>query len=146
MTYSLHEYRVPQTSNISFNLVSNTIHSDVVGAPPVGAAPTAWLQWVGQRELQDIQHIPVYTIFHSICAQFCYVLFRFNSEFFVGFMWTITVFTLRKHIYRPNVWLTFWVLFSFQMFTGPSKQNYTYEVLSYWVNFKPSRELWNPLC
>ena len=54
MTYSLHEYRVPQTYNISFNL-GNTIvdHSDVVGEPPVGAAPTTWLQWIGQRQLQD---------------------------------------------------------------------------------------------
>ena len=35
-------------------------HSDIVGASPVGAAPTTssfrldtWLQWIGQRQLQD---------------------------------------------------------------------------------------------
>ena len=51
-----------QTSNISGTLVGNKIddHSDVVGAAPVGAAPTTsslsidtWLQWIGQRQLQD---------------------------------------------------------------------------------------------
>ena len=51
-----------QTSDISHTLVGNKIvdHSDVVGALPVGAAPTTssfltltWLQWIGQRQLQD---------------------------------------------------------------------------------------------
>ena len=53
-----------QTSNISRTLVGNKIvdHSDVVGASPVGAAPTTeqlhsrlntWLQWFEQRQLQD---------------------------------------------------------------------------------------------
>ena len=46
--------------NISHTLVGNKIadHSDVVGASPVGAAPTTylhsqldtWLQWIGQRQ------------------------------------------------------------------------------------------------
>ena len=38
-----HDYSYCQTSNISRTLVSNKIadHSDVVGASPVGAAPTA---------------------------------------------------------------------------------------------------------
>ena len=48
-----------QTSNINVTLVGNNDvdHSDVVGAPPVGAAPTTssftWFQWIGQRQLQD---------------------------------------------------------------------------------------------
>ena len=49
-----------QTSNISRTLLGNKIvdHSDVVGASPVGAAPTTssfstWLQWIVQRQLQD---------------------------------------------------------------------------------------------
>ena len=51
-----------QTSNTSPTLVGNNIadHSDVVGASPVGDAPTTssyswlntWLQWIGQRQLQ----------------------------------------------------------------------------------------------
>ena len=54
------EYR--QVSNIRRTLVGNKIadHSDVVGASPVGAAPTTssfstntWLHWIGQRQLQD---------------------------------------------------------------------------------------------
>ena len=53
-----------KVSNISRTLVGNKIvdHSDVVGASPVGAAPTTssfstyytWLQWIGQRQLQDV--------------------------------------------------------------------------------------------
>ena len=49
-----------QMSNISHTFVGNKIvdHSDVVGASPVGAAPTTssfstWLQWFGQRQPQD---------------------------------------------------------------------------------------------
>ena len=51
-----------ETSNISRTWVDNKIvdHSDVVGASPVGAAPTissfstnTCLQWIGQRQLQD---------------------------------------------------------------------------------------------
>ena len=53
-----------KVSNISHTLVGNKIvdHSDVVGASPVGAAPTVhfhpplntWLQWmIGQKQLQD---------------------------------------------------------------------------------------------
>ena len=51
-----------QTSNISRSLVGNDIvdHADVIGASPVRAAPTTssfsintWLQWTGQRQLQD---------------------------------------------------------------------------------------------
>ena len=50
-----------QTPNISCSLVGNKLfdHSDVVGASPVDAAPTTssfsntWLQWIGQRQLQD---------------------------------------------------------------------------------------------
>ena len=53
-----------QTSSIRHTLVGTTIidHSDVVGAAPVGAAPTQlhlhselniWLQWILQRHLQD---------------------------------------------------------------------------------------------
>ena len=40
LNFHKEEYR--KTSNISHNLVGNTIvnHSDVVGASPVGAAPT----------------------------------------------------------------------------------------------------------
>ena len=50
-----------QTSNISHTFVGNQIidHPDVIGASPVGAAPTTssfWLntclQWIGQRKLQ----------------------------------------------------------------------------------------------
>ena len=49
-----------KTLNINCTLVGNKIvdHSDVVGVPPVGAAPTTsssstGLQWTGQRHLQD---------------------------------------------------------------------------------------------
>ena len=51
-----------QVSNIRHTLVCYEIvdHSDVVGASPVGAAPTnlhsqlnTWLHWIGQRHLQD---------------------------------------------------------------------------------------------
>ena len=49
-----------QTSNITRTLAGNKIgdHSDVVEALPVDAAPTttpfsSWLQWIGQRQLQD---------------------------------------------------------------------------------------------
>ena len=49
-----------QTSNISSNFVGNKLidHSDVIGASHVGVAPTtssflAWLQWIGQRQLED---------------------------------------------------------------------------------------------
>ena len=51
-----------QVSNISCTLVGNKIvdYSDVVGASPVGAAPTTassrlntWLHWIGQRQLQN---------------------------------------------------------------------------------------------
>ena len=51
-----------KVSNIRRTLVGHRIvdHSDVVGASPVGAAPTTyslslntWLQWIGQRQLQD---------------------------------------------------------------------------------------------
>ena len=51
-----------QVSNIRRTLVGNKIvdHSDVVGASPVGAAPTTssfstntWLQLIEQRQLQD---------------------------------------------------------------------------------------------
>ena len=50
-----------RTSNISRTLVGNKIvdNSYVVGAPPVGAAPTTsswlstWLQWIEQRQLHD---------------------------------------------------------------------------------------------
>ena len=57
---SNHKYR--QTSNLSCTLVGNKIvdHSDVVGAPPIGAAPTSshyrlntWLRWIEHRHLQD---------------------------------------------------------------------------------------------
>ena len=47
-------------------------HSDVVGASPVGAAPTtsslstsplnSWLQWIKQRQLQDEKRI-IYVFF-----------------------------------------------------------------------------------
>ena len=50
-----------QISNIRHTLVGNKLvdHSDVVGASPVGAAPTKSsfatkrLAWIGQRQLQD---------------------------------------------------------------------------------------------
>ena len=49
-----------QIFNIRRTLVGNKIvdHSDVVGASPVGAAPTtssfsSWLQYIAQRQLQD---------------------------------------------------------------------------------------------
>ena len=51
-----------QTLNMMRILVRNkksVDNSDVVGASPVGAAPTissflnTWLQWIGQRQLQD---------------------------------------------------------------------------------------------
>ena len=51
-----------KTSNTSRTLVGNKIvdNSDVVGASPVGAAPTTssfqlntWLQWIEQRQLQE---------------------------------------------------------------------------------------------
>ena len=47
-----------RTSNISGTLEGNKIvdHSDVVGASPVSAVPTtslSWLQWIGQRQLQE---------------------------------------------------------------------------------------------
>ena len=58
VVYIVQCYR--QTSYISFTLVGNKIvdYSDVAGASPVGAAPTTtslniWLQWNGQRQLQD---------------------------------------------------------------------------------------------
>ena len=50
-----------KVSNIRRTVVGNIIvdHSDVVGASPVGAAPTTssfstytWLQWIGQRQQQ----------------------------------------------------------------------------------------------
>ena len=53
-----------QTSNIRCTLVGNIIvdHSDVVGALPVDAAPitssfSTWLEWIGQRQLQDEMRI-----------------------------------------------------------------------------------------
>ena len=55
-------YYYHETSNISRTLVGNKIadHSDVFGAAPVGTIPTTssflfhtWLQWIGQRQLQD---------------------------------------------------------------------------------------------
>ena len=58
--FSESDYR--QVSNISRTLVGNKIvdHSDVVGASPVGAAPTnlhsrlnTWLHWIGRRQLHD---------------------------------------------------------------------------------------------
>ena len=58
-----------QTSNINHTLVGNKIvdHSNVVGASPVGTAPTTfhfqlntWLQCIAQRQLHDeTQNIPV---------------------------------------------------------------------------------------
>ena len=50
--------KYPRTSNISGTLEGNKIvdHSNVVGASPVGAVPTtslSWLQWIGQRQLQE---------------------------------------------------------------------------------------------
>ena len=46
----------PQTSNISGNLVGNKI-VDVVGAAPVQlhlhSRLNTWLQWIGQKQLQD---------------------------------------------------------------------------------------------
>ena len=52
-----------KVSNIRRTLIGTKIvdHSDVVGASPVGAAPTTssfstdhtWLEWIGQRQLQD---------------------------------------------------------------------------------------------
>ena len=48
-----------QTSNISHKLGDTIVdHSDVVGASPVGTALTTsslstWLQWIGQRQLQN---------------------------------------------------------------------------------------------
>ena len=57
LTNYIHMYC--QTSNISNTLVGNKIvdHSDIVGASPVGAAPTSSSflteQWIGQRQLQD---------------------------------------------------------------------------------------------
>ena len=55
-------YSYLKVSNIRRTLVGNKIvdHSDVVGASPVGAAPTTssfsklntWLQWIGQRQQQ----------------------------------------------------------------------------------------------
>ena len=56
------EMNYRQVSNIRRTLVGNEIvdHSDIVGASPVGAAPTTsssrlntWLQWIGQKQLQD---------------------------------------------------------------------------------------------
>ena len=59
----LNELNYHQTSTISCTLVDNNIvdHSDVVWASPVADAPTTssfstkkpWLQWIGQRQLQD---------------------------------------------------------------------------------------------
>ena len=52
----------PQTANISCTLVGNKIvdHSDVVGALPavllqlhLHSQLNTWLQWIGQRQLQD---------------------------------------------------------------------------------------------
>ena len=56
---SICKYR--QTPNVSRTLVGNKIdHSDVVEVSPIGVAPTTfhsrlntWLQWNGQRQLQD---------------------------------------------------------------------------------------------
>ena len=49
-----------QISNISHTLGDEIVcHSDVIGASPVGTAPTTssqlntWLQWIGQRQLWD---------------------------------------------------------------------------------------------
>ena len=58
-------FRVPKISNIRRTLVGNGIvdHSDVVGASPVGAAPTTssrldiWLQGIRQRQAQDSPRI-----------------------------------------------------------------------------------------
>ena len=58
----------PQTSNISRTLVGNKIvdHSDVVGASPVGAAPTtssfstehlASVDWANPTEIPDDKHL-----------------------------------------------------------------------------------------
>ena len=58
--YEKSKYR--QVSNIRGTILGNKIvdHPDVVGSAPVGAAPTTssfsnntWLQWIGQRQLQD---------------------------------------------------------------------------------------------
>ena len=57
---------IRQVSNIRRTYVGNYIvdHSDVVGASPVGAAPTTsafsintWLQRIGQRRLQNEMRI-----------------------------------------------------------------------------------------
>ena len=65
MKYLYFLYR--KTSNIRGTLVGNKIvdHSDVVGASPVGAAPTTssfstwllWLQGIWQRKPQDSTRI-----------------------------------------------------------------------------------------
>ena len=48
----MHKYR--HTINISRILVDNKIvdHSDVV-EPPITSSFSTWLQWIGQRQLQD---------------------------------------------------------------------------------------------
>ena len=53
---NIYIYIYRQTSNIIYTLVGSEIvdHSGVVGASPVGAAPTTssfstWLQWIEQR-------------------------------------------------------------------------------------------------
>ena len=60
--YLVHILCYRKVSNTRRTLAGNKIvdHSDVIGASPVGAAPTtshsqlsAWLQWIGQRQLQD---------------------------------------------------------------------------------------------
>ena len=66
-----------QTSKISCTLIGNRIvsHPDVVGASPVGAAPTTssflhswlktWLQWIGQRQLNhSLTHSLTYSLTH----------------------------------------------------------------------------------
>ena len=62
LSYVSHQ-KYHQTSNIRLTLVSNKLvdHSDVIATSLVSAAPTTslhsqlntWLQWIGQRQLQN---------------------------------------------------------------------------------------------
>ena len=61
--YQYKNFMYCKTFNIKHTLGNKIVdHSDVVGASPVGTAPSnyifildinTWLQWIGQRQLQD---------------------------------------------------------------------------------------------
>ena len=115
-----------QVSNIRRTLVGNEIvdHSDVVGASPVGTAPTTfsfstWLHWIGQRQLQDeTRHIQVWEFGASYIRDFMVHVSKFSPQNGILHKSIIHVvfMTMRMNVTKENIFIYRWNIDLFYIF------------------------------